>query len=129
MMIGADPFSGGAPAPLSVREPAGRPNRPAAFVECGVCGFEPAEQAEMPQGRCVKCGGQKWNRTYRPAAPTAAQTAPPRGTGRARAVPVMRESNRVFLPKVLGRPVFPRTATRVAKPLGRPVESGAGAAR
>jgi hypothetical protein len=128
-MIAADPFSGGARASLTVREVGGRPDVAASFVECGVCGFEPAEQAEVPQGRCVKCGGRKWHRVYRPAAPPAGPAAALGRTGRAAAVAVMRESNRVFLPKVIGRSVFPRAATKVLKPPARPVAAEVGAAR
>jgi hypothetical protein len=36
------------------------------YVECRMCGFEPAEQLLLPRGPCPKCGSDTWRRSLRP---------------------------------------------------------------
>src|ERR671912_1151783 len=36
------------------------------YVECRMCGFEPAEQLLLPRGRCPKCCSDTWRRSLRP---------------------------------------------------------------
>ena len=44
------------------------PGKPLAgtYVECRMCGFEPAEQLLLPRGRCPKCCSDTWRRSLRP---------------------------------------------------------------
>ena len=45
--------------------PVGRPSV-GTYVECRMCGFEPAEQLLLPRGRCPKCRSDTWRRSIRP---------------------------------------------------------------
>jgi hypothetical protein len=45
--------------------PAGKPSL-GTYVECRMCGFEPAEQLLLPRGRCPKCHSDTWRRSVRP---------------------------------------------------------------
>ena len=36
-------------------------------VECRTCGFEPADQDEVPAGACPKCHSTSWERFVRPS--------------------------------------------------------------
>ena len=36
------------------------------FIECHVCGFEPAQQESLPRHACPKCFSHTWQRVSRP---------------------------------------------------------------
>src|SRR5688500_2522913 len=36
------------------------------YIECRMCGFEPAEQLLRPRGRCPRCLSDTWRRSVRP---------------------------------------------------------------
>src|SRR5215208_705942 len=46
----------------------GPPGKPSVgtYVECRMCGFEPAEQLLLPRRRCPKCCSDTWRRSVRP---------------------------------------------------------------
>lgn len=39
------------------------------YIECPTCGFEPAEQMEIPRHACPKCLSDTWRRRLRPGQP------------------------------------------------------------
>lgn len=48
------------------------------YVECRVCGYEPAEQLLLPRMCCPKCACWSWQRVARPGALCPADAPPTR---------------------------------------------------
>jgi hypothetical protein len=51
--------------------PCGAPDGRRFFIECRICGFEPAGQESLPRHSCPKCFSHTWHRVVRPGAMVA----------------------------------------------------------
>jgi hypothetical protein len=46
--------------------PGAAPEAQRFFIECRICGFEPAQQESLPGHACPKCFSHAWQRVIRP---------------------------------------------------------------